>query len=356
MQSIKDIQLPNRSISAAHPPFIIAELSGNHNQSIDRAIKLVEAAAQTGVHAVKLQTYTAETMTLDIAEGEFFIENAKSLWKGESLFSLYKKAFTPWEWHEAIFKRCEELGLIAFSTPFTEIAVDFLEKLKVPIYKIASFENAHLPLIKRVAETKKPIIISTGLATLAELDESVRTIRNTADNDICMLKCTSSYPASPVDSNLRTIPHLQQLFNTHVGLSDHTLGIGASVASIAFGACVIERHFTLDRSEGGVDAAFSLEPAEMKQLVAETERAWQALGTVQYGGTSAEEQNKCYRRSLYISEDMKAGDKFTETNLRVIRPGFGLAPKYYEMLIGKEVTRDAKKGTALSWDLVLADK
>ncbi|RQD82903.1 MAG: pseudaminic acid synthase, partial [Methanocalculus sp. MSAO_Arc2] len=315
-------------------PFIIAEMSGNHNHSLDRAMAIVKAAAEAGAHAIKLQTYTADTMTLDIEEGEFFISDEKSLWKGQSLYDLYKQAYTPWEWHEPIMKRAEELGLICFSTPFDETAVDFLESLNVPAYKIASFENNHLPLIRRVAATGKPLIISTGMATIAELDEAVRTARDAGCQDIILLKCTSTYPATPENSNILTIPHMRELFGCEVGLSDHTLGIGAAVAAVAHGATVIEKHFTLSRADGGVDSAFSMEPAELKMLVEETERAWQSLGGVVYGPTEAEKNAVYRRRSLYVAEDMKAGDVFTKENLRCVRPGLGLAPKYYEILLG----------------------
>ncbi len=263
-------------------PFIIAEMSGNHNQSLDRALAIVDAAAEAGVDAIKIQTYTADTMTLDIDTGEFFIADKDSLWEGESLYHLYEKAYTPWEWHKPIFDRCREVGILGFSTPFDDTAVDFLEKLSVPFYKIASFENVDLPLVKKVAKTGKPIIVSTGMTTVAELDDLVRTARENGCEDLTLLKCTSSYPASPQGTNLRTIPHMQELFHCRVGLSDHTLGIGVAVASIALGATVIEKHFTLSRAEGGVDAAFSLEPAEMSQLVEECRAAYEALGEIGY--------------------------------------------------------------------------
>lgn len=349
---MRDIGIQSKKIGATHPPFIIAEMSGNHNQSLDRALTLVEAAAKTGAHALKLQTYTADTITLDVEEGEFFIADPNSLWKGNSLHQLYQQAHTPWEWHKPILERCRELGMIGFSTPFDETAVDFLESLDVPLYKIASFENVHLPLIRKVAQTGKPMIMSTGMASIAELDEAVQTAREVGCNDLVLLKCTSSYPATPDHSNLLTIPHLRQLFDVQVGLSDHTMGIGAAIASVAFGATVIEKHFTLNRAEGGVDAAFSMEPQEMQQLVIESERAWQALGKVQYGPTEAEKKSMAFRRSLYVAQDMKAGDRFTPENLRAVRPGLGLPPKYYEILLGKSIKRDKPKGTPLSWDLV----
>lgn len=349
---MKEIKIGNALIGPAHKPFIVAEMSGNHNQSLDRALSIVEAAARAGAHAVKLQTYTADTMTLNISEGEFFIAEADSLWQGKSLYELYQEAYTPWEWHRPIFNRCRELGIIFFSTPFDETAVDFLEELDVPCYKVASFENTDLPLIKKIALTGKPMIISTGMATIAELYETVQTARQWGCQDLMLLKCTSSYPASPEDSNLVTIPHMRDLFQCEVGLSDHTMGCGAAVASVALGVRFIEKHFTLSRADGGVDAAFSLEPEELRQLVTESERAWQAMGTINYGAGEQEAKSLRFRRSLYISEDMQAGDILSAKNLRIIRPGFGLTPKYYDLFIGKRVNRDVKRGTPLSWDII----
>lgn len=350
----RSITIGNRQVGTDHPPFVIAEMSGNHNQSLDRALAIVEAAAKTGAHALKLQTYTADTMTLDIGEGEFHIEDPNSLWKGASLHKLYQKAYTPWEWHEPIFRRAKELGMLAFSTPFDESAVDFLERLDVPCHKIASFENTDLPLIRKVAATGKPMIISTGMASVAELDETVRAAREAGCKDLILLKCTSTYPATPENTNIRTIPHLRELFGTEVGLSDHTMGTGVAVASVALGATVIEKHFTLARADGGVDSAFSMEPAEMASLVLESERAWQALGRVTYGAASAqEEKSKVYRRSLYIVRDLKAGELLDASSVRAIRPGLGLAPKFIDMVMGKSVKRDVKRGTPLAWDLLL---
>lgn len=333
-------------------PFIIAEMSGNHNQSLERALEIVDAAAESGVHALKLQTYTADTITLNVNEGEFVIHDEENLWKGQSLYNLYQNAYTPWEWHKPIFDRCKQLGIICFSTPFDETAVDFLEELDVPMYKIASFENNHLPLIKKVASTGKPMIISTGMASIAELDELVTTARKAGCKDLIILKCTSTYPASPENSNLLTIPHMKELFGCQVGLSDHTLGIGVSVASVALGATVIEKHFTLSRAEGGVDAAFSMEPDEMKALVEETKRAWQALGKIKYGPTEKERASMKFRRSIYVSKDLKKGDVLTEENIRIIRPGYGLEPKYYEMLLGKRVSEDVEAGQPVSWNIL----
>lgn len=349
---MNEITIGSRLIGFDHPPFIISEMSGNHNQSLDRALAIVEAAAEAGVQALKIQTYTADTMTLNIDDKEFLINDAHSLWKGKSLHQLYQEAHTPWEWHKPIFERCRELGIIGFSTPFDLSAVDFLESMDVPMYKIASFENTDLPLIRRVAATGKPIIISTGMATAAELDETVRAIRKVGCDDIVLLKCTSSYPASPEGSDLRTIPHMRDLFDLQVGLSDHTLGIGVPLAAIALGATVIEKHFTLCRADGGVDSDFSLEPDELKSLVIESKRAWQALGKINYGLSDREKDSVIFRRSLYITKDMKTGDVLTCENLRAIRPGLGLSPKYYEIFLGKRVNKHIKMGTPVGWDLL----
>ena len=333
-------------------PFIIAEMSGNHNQSLERALAIVDAAAAAGVDAIKIQTYTADTMTLDIDTGEFFIADNDSLWKGESLYRLYEKAHTPWEWHKPIFDRCKEHGIMGFSTPFDDTSVDFLEELDVPCYKIASFENVDLPLIRKAARTGKPIIASTGMTTVSELADLVQTARDNGCTDLTLLKCTSSYPSSPEGTNLRTIPHMRELFGCDVGLSDHTLGIGVGVASVALGATVIEKHFTLSRADGGVDAAFSLEPDEMAQLVRECRAAALAMGEVCYEMAEQEKKSLQFRRSLYIAEDMRAGDVLTEKNLRRIRPGHGLSPKHYDALLGRQVKYDVKRGTPVSWALV----
>jgi pseudaminic acid synthase len=346
------MQIGHRKIGREAPPFVIAEMSGNHNQSLERALEIVEVAAKTGAHALKIQTYTPDTMTLDLDEREFHISDPKSLWAGTSLYKLYGQAYTPWEWHKPIFDRARELGIIAFSTPFDDTAVDFLESLNVPCYKIASFENTDLPLIRRVAATGKPLIISTGMATVAELDETVRAARAAGCKDLVLLKCTSTYPATAANTNILTIPHLRELFGCEVGLSDHTMGVGVSVASVALGATVIEKHFTLNRADGGVDSSFSMEPGEMAQLVVETERAWQALGQVSYGITEAEKPSLLFRRSIYIAQDLKSGDALTRENLRCIRPGLGLPPKYYEMLLGRKVNKDVKRGAPMCWDLL----
>ena len=333
-------------------PFVIAEMSGNHNQSLERALEIVAAAARTGAHAIKLQTYTAETMTLNLKEREFFVSDEKNPWKGQSLYDLYKIAHTPWDWHQPIFDCAKKHGLICFSTPFDETAVDFLEKLRVPIYKIASFENTDIPLIRRVAATGKPLIISTGMATQEELDESVDAARKGGCKELTLLKCTSTYPATPENSNLLTIPYLRDRYGCEIGLSDHTLGIGVAISSVAHGATVIEKHFTLKRSDGGVDAAFSLEPNEMKQLVEETARAWQSLGKAFIGPTEAEKPSITFRRSLYIVKDLKAGDILTKENVRAIRPGLGLSPKNLDEVLGKKIKSSVKMGTALAWSMI----
>ncbi|MDP2759425.1 MAG: pseudaminic acid synthase [Sideroxyarcus sp.] len=352
MSSYPEINISGRAIGRTHPPFVIAEMSGNHNQSLERALEIVEAAAKAGAHALKIQTYTPDTMTIDLDEREFHISDPNSLWSGTSLYKLYGEAYTPWEWHKPIFDRARELGIIPFSTPFDDTAVDFLESLDAPCYKIASFENTDLPLIRRVAATGKPLIISTGMATVAELDETVRAAREAGCKDLILLKCTSTYPATAENTNILTIPHLRELFGCEVGLSDHTMGVGVSVASVALGATVIEKHFTLNRADGGVDSAFSMEPAEMTQLVVESERAWQALGQISYGATDAEKKSIQFRRSLYIVKELKAGDLLTAENVRAIRPGLGLPTKYMDVVMGKAVNRNVKFGTALSWDML----
>ncbi|QXC52255.1 pseudaminic acid synthase (plasmid) [Agrobacterium salinitolerans] len=343
----------NRQIGADVAPFIIAEMSGNHNQSLDRALQIVDAAAATGADAVKLQTYTPDTITLNIRTDDFKIADEKSLWKGRNLHDLYRDAHTPWEWHKPIMERARSHGMICFSSPFDETAVDFLEDLDVPAYKIASFENIHIPLLKKVALTRKPIIVSTGMASIAEIDEVVETVRANNGGDLILLKCTSTYPATPKDSNILTIPHMKSLFRCEIGLSDHTMGVGVAVAAIAHGATVIEKHFTLSRAEGGVDSTFSLEPQEMTNLVVEALRAWQSLGDISYGPTAAEEKSLAFRRSIYVAKDIAAGEILTHENLRIVRPAFGLAPKHYDLLIGRQAIRDTKAGTPATWGLIM---
>jgi len=325
-------------------PFIIAEMSGNHNQSIDRAFALVDAAVEAGAHALKLQTYTADTITM---KGAYTINDENSLWKGKELHDLYKMAYTPWEWHKPIFDRAKERGMLAFSSPFDETSVDFLETLNVPVYKIASFENTHHPLLKKVAKTGKPVIMSTGVSSLEDIEESVSVLKKAGCKNLIILKCTSTYPATPENTNLNAIPRLKKLFSCTVGLSDHTMGVGASVAAIALGARVIEKHFTLKRSDGGVDSAFSLEPEELRMLVYETERAFLALGSDFIGVQKAEEKSLLFKRSIYVAEDIKKGELITEKNIKVIRPALGLAPKYYESVIGKIANADLHKGQPL---------
>jgi N-acetylneuraminate synthase len=347
-----EVRIGDHVIGPDAPPFIVAEMSANHNQSLDRALEIVDAVAAAGAHALKLQTYTADTMTIEAPAPEFSIEDPTSLWNGETLHELYDKAHTPWEWHRPILARCRERGLIAFSTPFDASAVEFLEQLAVPCYKIASFENVDIPLIRTVAATGKPVIISTGMASVLEIAEAVETVRAAGNHKLILLKCTSSYPAPVEDANLATIPHMAQLFRCPVGLSDHTLGVGVAVAAVALGATIVEKHVALSRADGGVDAAFSLEPEELRSLVVETGRAWRARGSVRYGPTETELPSLRFRRSLYVVEDIHAGEIITENHIRAIRPGLGLAPKFIDDFIGKRAAREARRGTAVKWDLL----
>lgn len=341
-----------REISRDTRPYLIAEMSGNHNHSLDRAMEIVTAAAKSGADAIKLQTYTADTITLDCDAPDFVIDDENSLWAGRRLYELYEEAHTPWDWHAPIIEHARTLGLDCFSSPFDASAVDFLEELNVPAYKIASFEVIDLPLIRKVAETGKPMIISTGMASVVEIGEALRVCREAGNEQVCILKCTSTYPATPENTNIATIPNMRTTFGCEVGLSDHTMGTGVAVGAVALGAVLIEKHFTLARADGGVDSAFSLEPHELRQLRQETERAWQSLGRVTYGGTKAEEGSRIFRRSLYVAEDMVEGEAFTPANLRSVRPGFGLPPKHYDVLLGKRVNRALTKGTPVSWDLI----
>lgn len=349
------MKIQNFEISNKQKPFIIAEMSGNHNQSLDRAKEIIKVAADCGVHAVKLQTYTADTMTINHHGGVFDINDKNSLWHGRNLYELYEEAHTPWEWHKPLFDYAHQLGLICFSTPFDETAVDFLESLDAPCYKIASFENTDHPLLKKVAQTGKPVIMSTGVADLSEIVESVNVLKENGCNQIVLLKCTSTYPSTPENTNLLTIPILQEIFpDCIIGLSDHTMGIGASIGSIALGARVIEKHFTLRRADGGVDSAFSMEPAEMKSLVTESERAFQALGKVQLSVQKAEAKSKMFKRSHYVVSDIKEGEVFTKENIRIIRPGDGLPPKYFSFILGKKAAKNLKRGTPLQLDHILS--
>ena len=333
------------------PPLIVAEMSGNHNHSIEKAIEIVEKAASAGVHAIKLQTYTADTLTIDLNEGDFYLNDKNSLWNGMSLYELYQKAYTPWEWHEKIFTRCKELGLLCFSSPFDNSAVDFLESINCPCYKISSTENTDYELLKKVALTGKPVIVSTGMASIEELGAMISELTKAGCKELILLKCTAAYPALPTDANLKTIRHMKEMFDCPIGLSDHSLGIGVAISSVAFGAVMVEKHITLSRSEGGVDSAFSMEPSEFKQLVIESKIAWESKGTISYGPTNSE-NSSLSRRSLYVVEDIKNGEILTKYNLRSIRPGYGLSVKYLNELLGMKVTSDIKRGTRMSWDLV----
>jgi len=350
---MSEIKIGNRLIGKNQVPFIIAEMSGNHNQDINRALELVKAAADAGAHALKLQTYTADTITMNHRGGLFDINDKNSLWYGKNLYELYQEAHTPWEWHKEIFDYAKSLGMLAFSSPFDETAVDFLESLDVPAYKIASFESNHFPLLKKVAQTGKPILISSGTSKLNELYESVQYLKECGAKDIIVFKCTSTYPATPENTNLNTIPVFQSIFeDCIIGLSDHTMGIGASVAAVALGARVIEKHFTLRRSDGGVDSAFSLEPQELKSLVKETETAFLAMGGVQMDTQKVEKKSRQFKRSIYISKDIKEGELLTDENLKIIRPGDGLDPKFLEEVLGRKAAKDLVKGTPLSWHIV----
>ena len=349
---MKNFFIEGIEIGEGCKPFIIAEMSGNHNASLEKALAIVDKAAECGAHAIKLQTYTPDTMTINHSGGLFSINDPKSLWNGRNLYELYQEAHTPWDWHYEIFKRAKEKGIIVFSTPFDHTAVDFLEAMGVSAFKIASFENTDLLLLKKVAQTGKPVIMSTGLATVADLEESVNVLRQNGCENLVLLKCTSSYPSSPKNSNLVTIPHLSNLFDVHVGLSDHTLGIGAAIASVSLGAKIIEKHFTISRSEGGVDSAFSIEPNELKLLVEESERAFLSLGHIQYGIQDSEKRSLRFKRSIYVVKDISQGDRFTTENIRIIRPGDGLKPKYFNEILGKKASNNIKQGTPLNWDFI----
>lgn len=340
------------NIGPGHEPFVIAEMSGNHNQSLERALEIVDAAALSGAHGLKLQTYTADTMTINHDKGLFYINDEKSLWYGKTLHDLYKIARTPWDWHRPIFERALEKGMVPFSTPFDDTSVDFLENLNVPIYKIASFENKDWPLLQKVAETGKPVIMSTGASKLSDIADSIAVLRKYGCRELVLLKCTSTYPASPESTNLKTIPHMAEMFDCITGLSDHTVGIGVSVASVALGASVIEKHFTLSRAEGGVDSAFSIEPDEMESLVIESKRAWQALGKVSYQIHKEEVSSLRFKRSIYIVKDIKAGEELNSKNTRIIRPGDGLEPKYLDLILGRKAIKNIDRGTPLNWELI----
>jgi len=346
------MKIAERSVGGKANPYIIAEMSGNHNQSLERALEIVDAAAVSGADAIKLQTFTADTMTLNVRMPGFVIEDSKSLWAGRQLYELYEQAHTPWAWHAPIMERAASHGIHCFSSPFDKTAVDFLESLSVSAYKIASFENIDLPLIRYVAGTGKPMIISTGMASVGEIEEAVSAAREAGCKDLALLKCTSTYPAVPENTNISTIPHMRAMFDCEIGLSDHTMGCGVAVAAVALGASIIEKHFTLRRADGGVDSAFSMEPAELKQLREETERARLALGTVSYGPTEVEKASLAFRRSLYIAKDVKMGELLDDKNVRAVRPGFGLPPKYFDSVVGRRAALDMPAGTPLSWDVL----
>jgi N-acetylneuraminate synthase len=344
------MKINNRIISNQQPPYIIAELSANHNGSIERAFESIKAAKEAGVDAVKIQTYTADTMTIDCDRKEFQITGG--LWDGYSLYDLYKEAQTPYEWHKRLFDYAKEIDITIFSTPFDETAVDLLEELNTPAYKIASFEMTDLPLVKYVAQTKKPMIISTGMANLEEIEEVVQVAKENGCQDLILLHCISSYPAPVEQSNLRTIPDLAKRFGVLSGLSDHTMGTTVATTSVALGACVIEKHFTLSRKDKGPDSEFSLEPQELRQLCVDTKIAWQSLGQVGYEKKEAEKYNVKYRRSIYVVKDVKKGEKFTKDNIRRIRPGFGLEPRHYNKILDATASTDIKIGTPLVWNLI----
>ena len=341
------MKIGNNNIGLSYQPFIVAEMSGNHNQSLERALEIVEAAASSGAHALKLQTYTADTITLDLKDSEFVIKDKNSLWNDRSLYELYQEAYTPWEWQGPIIKRSNELGMLCFSTPFDETAVDFLEDLNVPAYKIASFENIHLPLVEKVASTGKPMIISSGMASISELGELVQTIRDAGCNNFALLKCTSTYPASPENSNILSIPHMRELFQCEVGLSDHTMGVGAAVAGVAHGATIIEKHFNLDDNAKTVDSFFSLKKSSFKNMVNEIRNAELSLGKIYYGVTRSSKKNLNSRRSIYVNKLIKKGQKISVDNIKIVRPSYGLHPKHFKKIIGKRVNRNLFHGDRL---------
>jgi pseudaminic acid synthase len=351
---MKEIRIGSLCVGPSHPPFIVAEISANHLQSLEKALKLVEMAKLSGVHAIKLQTYTADTITLDIRQGEFVIEDQESLWKNRNLYELYQEAHTPWEWHEVIFDYCRQLKIEFFSSPFDETAVDFLEELKVPCYKIASPEIVDHDLVRKVARTGKPLILSTGSSTLVEIGEAVAVARDAGCHEMILLKCTTEYPAQPKNANLRTLPHLADCFDTLVGLSDHSLGIGVAIASIPLGACLIEKHITLSRKDGGVDSAFSMEPQEFQSLVKESKNAWEALGEIHYFPLYVERVTHSHRPSLYFVEDLQQGTIIQPQHIRSVRPGKGLPPKELSHILGLALMHEVKKGTPVNWDVFKA--
>lgn len=345
------MDIAGRNIGKGQPVYIIAEISANHNQSYDEAVKLIHAAKNAGADAVKLQTYTPDTITLD-CQSELFRIGKGTLWEGRFLYDLYGEAYTPWEWHAGLFQEARKLDMDIFSTAFDPSAVDFLEELSVPVHKVASFEIVDIPLIEKMADTGKPLIISTGMATLAEIEEAVQAARGAGAKKIALLKCTSAYPAPVEEMNLRTIPHLSEAFNVPVGLSDHTLGTEVPVAAVCMGACIIEKHFTISRTKSGLDSAFSLEPHEFKSMVKAIRMAEKALGKVHYGVSEREVESRVLRKSLFIAEDVKKGEIFTQENVRSIRPGYGLHPRCLKEVLGRRAAYDLKKGTPLTLDIV----
>jgi N-acetylneuraminate synthase len=347
---MQEISIAGRRIGPDHPPYVICELSGNHNGELARALRMMEVAKATGADAVKLQTYTADTITLDHDGDQFRIKGG--LWDGQRLYDLYREASTPWDWHEALFAKGRELGITVFSSPFDKTAVDLLEGLGAPAYKVASFEVVDLPLVEYIASKKKPMIISTGLANLGEIQEVINTARKGGADGLVVLHCISAYPAPMEDANLRTIPNLAETFGVISGLSDHTMGTAASVTAVALGGSVIEKHFTLARADGGPDSAFSLEPAEFTRLVEDCKGAWAALGAIRYDLKGSEAGNIVYRRSLYVTADVKAGEALTEANVRSIRPGYGLPPKHLPKVLGRRASRDLARGEPFAWSMV----
>jgi len=346
------MKIGSYTIDRSNPPFVIAEMSGNHNSSLEQALLIIDAAATSGAHAIKLQTFNADSMTLNIDASAFKVEEGHKLWGGKKLWDLYRESETPREWHPALFERAKARGILCFSTPFDEASVDFLEQFDPPAYKIASFECTDLPLIRHAASTGRPLIVSTGMASVEEIRRSVDAIREAGCDQIVLLKCTSTYPADPVDTNARAIPLLRELFDCEVGLSDHTGGIGAAVASVALGASVIEKHFVISRDQGGIDAEFSLESEEFAVLVAESCRAWQSLGMSTIGPSDAEQASLRYRRSIFVAADIRAGEFFTRDNLRRVRPGYGLEPQFFDFVLGRRAAADISLGTPLTWELI----
>ena len=345
------INIKGRRIGWGEPVYIIAEMSANHSQDFDQAVRILHAAKEAGADAVKLQTYTPDTLTIS-SDKEYFRIGGGTLWDGRTLYDLYREAYMPWEWQPKLKKIADEIGIDLFSTAFDASAVDFLEEMGVPVHKVASFEVVDISLIEKMARTGKPLIISTGMATLGETEEAVQAARRAGATQIALLKCTSAYPAPPEEMNLRTIPHLAEAFGVPVGLSDHTLGIAVPVAAVALGACIVEKHFTLSRDIPGPDSAFSLEPHELKAMVEAIRTVEKALGKVHYGVSEREAQSRVFRRSLFVVKDMKAGEVFTKENVRSIRPAYGLPPKYFNQILGRRASRDIPAGTPLSWQLV----